>query len=202
MSDRRPLLRELIRTFFADYMRLVEPDSAGQMRLERITFPELPATLDHDLRDHGVVAEVLSRRGETVTVISQIEPEVLPPPDLARRLGRSLMTLELCYGQPVLLSVVFLQGGRSGIRLESGAIAEICDIELARVYYTAFGLSESRAEYYLERPEPLAWALAAWMKPAKRTPEEHLRACLDQIDAAPLDEEKRFLLRRVAEARG
>jgi hypothetical protein len=199
MSDRRPLLLELIRTFFADYMRLVEPDSAVQMQLERITFPELPEAPD-DLCDLGVVAEVLSRRGETVTVISQVEPEVLSPPEIARRLGRYLMRLELCYGQPVLISVVYLQGGRSGIRLESGAIAEACGIELARVYYTTFGLSESRGEYYLERPEPLAWAFAALMRPAKRTPEEHRQACLEQIAAAHLDEERRTLLHRAAEA--
>lgn len=202
MSDRRPLLRELIQTFFADYVRLVEPDSACQMWLERITFPRSGAPSEpagEDLHDLGVVAEIPSRRGEIVTVISQIESEVLPPPELARRLGRSLMALELCYGKPVLLSVVYLQGGRSGIRLESGVIAEACGIELARVYYTLFGLSQSNAEHYLERPEPLAWAFAALMRPAKRTPEEHRRACLEQIAAASLESRHKDLLLRAVE---
>lgn len=202
MSHRRPLLRELIRTFFADYLRLVEPDSAAQMWLEGITFPRsesLPEWTDDDLREVGVVAEVFSRRGELVTVLVQIEPEAMAPPEAARRLGRYLMGLELRYGQPVLISVIFLQGGRPGVRLESGVIGEACGIELVRVFYTTFSIGESRAEYYLERPEPLAWVFALLMRPTERTPEEHCRACLARIDSAPVDEERRALLRRAAD---
>jgi hypothetical protein len=203
MSDRRPLIRELIQTFFPDYLRLVEPDSALQMCLDRITFPrpeKLTECEDDDFREVGVVAEVLSYRGELVTVLVQIEPEVLTPPEIARRLGHYLMGLELRYGQPVLLSVIYLQGGRPGLHLESGVISRACGIDLVRIYYTSFSLGESRAEYFLDRSEPLAWAFAALMQPVKRTPEEHRRACLDRIAAAPLEEERRLLLRRGVEA--
>jgi hypothetical protein len=203
MSDRRPLLRDLIQTFFADYLRLVEPDSAIQMCLDQIGFPrpeKLRTCGDGDFRETGVVAEVLSHRGELVTVVVQIEPEILAPPEIARRLGDSLMGLELRYGQPVLLSVIYLQGGRPGIQLESGVISEACGIELVRLYYTSFALAESRAEYFLDRPEPLAWVFSALMRPVKRTPEEHRRACLDRIAAAPLGEDLRLLLRRGTEA--
>lgn len=203
MSDRRPLLRDLIQTFFADYLRLVEPDSAAQMWLDRITFPrseKLIACDDDDFREIGVIGEVTSHRGELVTVLVQIEPEALPPPEIARRLGQYLMGLELRYGQPVLLSVLYLHGGRPGIHLESGVISEACGIDLVRIYYTSFALEETRAEYYLERPEPLAWLFATLMRPAKRTPVEHARACLERIAAAPLDEERRRLLLQGAEA--
>lgn len=204
MSDRRPLLRDIIQTFLADYLRLVEPDSACQLWLDRITFPSRPEKLggcgDADFREIAVVAEVPSHRGEIVTVLVQIEPEALPPPEIARRLGRFLLELEIFYGQPVLLSVLYLQGGRPGTHLESGVLSEACGIELARIYYTTLALAETRAEFYLERPEPLAWAFAALMRPTKRTPEEHRRACLDRIAAAPLDEAHRALLRQGAEA--
>ncbi len=202
MSDRRPLLRELIQTFFADYLRLVEPDSAPRLWLDRITFPRSEKLIDCEddgFRETGLVAEVLSQRNELVTVLVQIEPEALAPPEIARRLGHYLMDLELRYGQPVFLSVIYLQGGRPGIHLESGVISEACGIELVRLYYTSFGLGESRAEYFLDRPEPLAWVFAALMRPVKRTPEEHRRACLERIAAAALDEDRRLLLRRAAE---
>jgi hypothetical protein len=165
------------------------------MSLDRITFPK-----QDGFRETGVVAEVPSHQGELVTVLVQIEPEMPAPPEIARRLGLSLLGLELRYGQPVLLSVVYLQGGRPGIQVESGVISEACGIDLVRIYYTSFALGESRAEYYLERPEPLAWVFATLMTPAKRTPEEHRRACLERIAAAPLDEERRLLLLRGAEA--
>lgn len=203
MPERRPLLRDLIQTFFADYLRLVEPDSAAQMWLDRITFPraeKIAACDDPDFREIGVVAEVPSHRGERVTVLVQIEPEALTPPEIARRLGHYLMGLEIRYGQPVLLSVLYLRGGRSGIRLESGVLGEACGIELVRIFFTTFGLAETHAEYYLERPEPLAWVFATLMRPTKRTPEEHCRACLERIASAPVDEARRLLLRQGAEA--
>jgi hypothetical protein len=200
MPHRRPLLRDLIQTFFADYLLLVEPDSAAQMWLEQITFPRPEKLWDDDIREGDVVAEVPSHHGETVTVLVKIEPEALPPPEAGRRLRRSLLALGLSYGQPILLSLVYLQGGRPGIHLESGVLSEACGIELVRIYYTTFALAETRAEHFLERPEPLAWALAALMRPMKRTPEEHRCACLERIAAAPLDEERRRLLRQGAEA--
>jgi hypothetical protein len=137
-----------------------------------------------------------------VTVLVRIEPEGLPPAETSLRIGESVRGLRLPYGAPVLASMVYLQGGRPGVRLESGVIARAAGLELARIYYTTFGLSESRAEPFLERPEPLAWALAARMQPSKRTVDEHRRACLDRIaTAAAFDEKRRALLRRWVKAR-
>lgn len=203
MSDHRPLLRHLIRTFFTDYVRLVEPDSVGKMRLDLTTFPPLERyteLTEDDQLDLGVVAEVPARRGGIVTVFVQVEEEVRTPPEAASRLGRYLTGLELRYGQPVFLSILYLRGGRPGVRLESAAIGEAFGIELARIFYTAFCLEGMRAEYYLERPEPLAWALAALMRPLQRGPEEHRQACLGRIAAAGLSPQRRGLLCQAVEA--
>jgi hypothetical protein len=181
---RSDLLRDLIRTFFADYLRLVEPDTARKMRLDRITFP--PTDFEH-----GVVAEIPSRKGELVTVVARIEADR----EASHPLVHDLRHLDLRYGQPVLFSVLHLAGGRPGVHLESAVIGEACGIELARIFYTAFGLEGARAEHYLERPEPLAWALSTWMRASRRSPEEHHRACLERIDAADLRESRRRLLR-------
>lgn len=185
---RPDLLRTLIRTFFADYLRLVEPDAAREMRLDRITFPRRTFK-------NGLIAEVPPRRGEPVTVIVRIEPtrEAFQP------LATDLRRLGLRYSQPVLLSVLRLTGGRPGANLESAPLGEAFGIELTRIFYTVFGLDGARAEYFLERPEPLAWALSAWMRPLRRHPEEHRRACLERIAAAALSEPQRRLLRRAVE---
>ena len=178
------LLRDLLRAFFADYLRLIEPDAAPQMRLDRITFPP---------RDYprGVIAEVPPRKGEPVTAVVRIEPEreALVP------LSEDLRRLDLRYGQPVLVSEIRLSGGRPGTHLESAVVGEAFGIELARIFYTVLGLQGARAEHYLERPEPLAWALSAWMRPSRRSVEEHRGACRARIDAADLCESRRSLLR-------
>jgi hypothetical protein len=183
-------LRDLIRSFFADYLQIVESDAAAELRLHDI------ALRRKAVDGVTVVAETASRRGEEVTVLVRIEPEGLTPAETSLRLGESVRSLRLPYGAPVLASMVYLQGGRPGINLGSGVIARAAGIELVRIYYTTFALSRSRAEYFLARPEPLAWALAAWMEPRKRTLDEHCRACLERIAAAALDEKRRALLRR------
>lgn len=100
-------------------------------------------------------------------------------------------------------SALFLRNGRPEARLESGVVARVHRIEVLQLYYTAFGLSGARAEPYLARPEPLAWAFAALMRPTERTPAEHHAACLERIERADLDEECRKLLRSaVAACRG
>lgn len=186
-------VRLLLRSFFAEYLRIVEPDAAAEMRLDQVTFRRKP------LDGVGLAAEIpLRREGETVNVLVQIEPEALPPCAAADRIRRSLRSLRLPYGAPILVSILYLRGGRPGIHLDSGIMAEAGRIEVARLYFTTFALAETRAEHYLERAEPLAWALAARMRPTRRGPDEHRRACLEKISAVALDEKRRALLRRNA----
>lgn len=185
------LLRGLIRTFLADYLRIVEPDAAAGMRLDQIRLRRGPSD------GTGVVAEVSGRQiAERVTVLVRIEPEALPPCVSSQRIRQSLRDLRLLSGEPVLASVLSVRGGRPGIHLDSGVLSEALGIETARIHFTSLGLVETRAEYYLERPEPLAWALAARMRPTRRSLEEHRRACLERIANASLDEKRRSLLRR------
>lgn len=66
--------------------------------------------------------------------------------------------------------------------------------QLATFRYVAFSLAGCSAEEYLERPEPLAWGLAALMNPGSMSRVEHKLACLRRIAAADLTDQKRFLL--------
>ena len=176
-------VRLLLRSFFAEYLRIVEPDAAAELRLDQIAFRR------KRLDGVGLAAEIPDGRdGEKVNVLVQIEPEALPRCAAAGRIRRSLQILRLPYGAPLLVSMLYLRGGRPGIHLDSGSMAEAGRIEVVRLYFTTFALAETRAEYYLERPEPLAWALAAQMRPTRRNPDEHRRACLERISAAALDE--------------
>ncbi len=199
-----PLLRTLLQAFFADYLCLVEPDSAEHLCLDRVSFRDPQADLAGWEEDERsvlcLVAEVPGVRGEKVTVLVRIEPDAPGPDDVSDRLGRTFADLEVRYCQPVLLSVVCLRGARPGVNLETAAVGRVFGVEVLRVFYTLFGLAGARAEYYLQRPEPLAWALAALMRPARLDRSELRKACLERIAAARLDEPRRALLAGSVEA--
>lgn len=196
MPDPYLFFRELFQAFVGDYLRIAEPDSADHFLLDqaRCLVLDVADWTDQERNEIGAVAEVPTRRGEVVTVLIQPEPEPRGPAQTAERFGRYFLALEARWTQPVLLSAVYLRGGRPGVNLESAAVGKVFGTEVLRIFYTAFGLAECRGDYYLERPEPLAWALAALMSPVRRSRAEHKLACLRRIEEADLPEAKRSLL--------
>ena len=187
-SDSRvDLLALLLRACFADYLRLLEPEAAEHLCLDRITFLDLPDR-------QGLAAEVPDLRGEAVTVLVRIEPEPPEAEEVSRLLGRWLGALGIVYSRPVLFHLICLMGCRPGPNLETAAVTRVAGMETLRIFYLQFGLEEARAEYYLDRPEPLAWALAAWMCPARLRREELREACRRRIAAVEVPEEVRSLL--------
>ena len=183
---------QLISHFLPDFLRLAEPDSAAQMVLETCTI--LPAAGDEGT--NIIRAQVISSRGEGVTVIVAIEPEALPTQQMAQKLADVLIQSELTNGLPVLSSVIYLSGGRPGLHLESAQISAVGNIECVRIYFTAWGLAESRADYYLSRPEPLAWVLAPCMRSISQSQQELLEAAGARINEAQLSEDLRSALLR------
>ncbi len=68
-----------------------------------------------------------------------------------------------------------------------------------RFYYLAFGLSRSLAEQYVDRPQPLAAALAAMMGSELWDRVEQKLQCLEAVRRAEGDDEKRYLLAKVVD---
>ena len=122
-----------------------------------------------------------------------VEIEARSRPELGLRLAGYYMQLRLRHGRPVIPIALCLRRGRGGVSVEQVSDAELGP-EIACFRYYAFGLAGCRAEDYLDRAEPLAWALAALMQPAALSPAEHKLACLRRIAVARLDDLPRFLL--------
>ena len=74
------------------------------------------------------------------------------------------------------------------------------DPELSSFQYIAFGLAGCAAADYLERAEPLAWALAAVMRSGSMSRAEHKLACLRRIATARLERDRKLLLKNFVEA--
>ena len=187
-------LHELVKAFLPDYLRLVDPDSVNHLDLQQLT------VLDTDDPTFVAATVPAPQWKELVTVLVLLQESFCFPREINQAITGPLAKLDLGVIDPFLLSVVYLDGGRPGVNLETAPLCRLFDQDLVRVYYTAWGgLKNLRAEYYADRQIPLAWALAPYFH---ATDPAALRArCRARITAATnLEEEQRALLLSAVDA--
>lgn len=206
MTVHDQLFKELLEARLGDFLEIVVPHLAPHLETEKgrilpnETFTDRPRGRQRVL---DLVAEVPDRHREgSELVLVHVEIERDRRASMARRMWAYAHALALREDRPILPIVLYLRGGppqptRRTVR------QTIAGESFATFSYYAFGLSGSPAEEYVVRPQPLAWALAALMRPpADWSPARHLLECLAPITeaAAPsLDEATRFLLLNCAE---
>lgn len=201
MTSHDQLFKDLVVHFFGDLVRLMAPRLVRRLRAEEASW--LRSELHTDLpegsrRQLDLVAEVPARGDEPELVLVHVEIESAARPGIGRRMWRYGMQLRLRHERPVLPLVLFLAGGPRGIAWRS-EVERLWEVELARFRYLAWGIGGSVAERYARRPEPLAWALAALMRPRRWRPARQKLECLRRIAHADLDEARRFLLANCVE---
>ena len=167
------------------------PDSGStfQSPLEQLQ-PSLanprPELLDKELfaggphgrrRELDLLVRVRTTGGSPYLV--HVEIEARASPGMKERLWRYRNQIQARYETRVLTIVVYLKRGRPGIALETWESRLGPDFPGS--CYISFGLAGCRAAEYLDRPEPLAWALAALMDPGSWSRAELKMACLRRI---------------------
>ena len=180
MAQHDRIFKQLLRVFLEDFLRLVAPQA-----LERLDLSS-PEFLDKELfgggphgrrREADLLVRVHTAGG--IPFLIHIEIEARAGPRMPERLWRYRNHIQARYDAPVLTIVVYLKRGRPGVCLETWESALGADF--TELQYFAFGLAGCRAEEYLARPEPLAWALAALMDPGSWSRAELKMACLRRI---------------------
>jgi hypothetical protein len=207
VSSRRPgsrhdqLFKDLFRSFFPDFVRLVAPGPAERLDLANATFLDKEAFTDWPRgrrRELDLLASVplLSDSGRRALI--HVEIEARANPRLGLRQAGYYMQLRLRHGLPVLPIAVCLKRGRPGPELVP-VVDDQLGPELGCFRYYSFGLAGCKAEDYLGRPEPLAWALASLMRPERLSRAALKLACLRRIFSAPGTDLERFLLANCVE---
>lgn len=190
------LAKDLVRTFFQDFLGLAAPDAASRLRLEEASFIDTQSSTDWPAgrrRQMDLLARVpyLGRGRKPVLVHVEIERQARARMGL--RMWRYYMQLRLRHELLVVPILFNLKGGTPGVCRT--LLAEgFDDPETARFRFRVLSVSGCRAEEYLDRPEPLAWALAALMRPGRWSRAEHRMACFRRIADADLPDLQRFLL--------
>jgi hypothetical protein len=125
----------------------------------------------------------VSAPDEEKPLLIHIEIETEYRSGIDRRLWLYYMQLRLRHGLPVLPILVSLRGGPAGLRragLREGFAGKVT----ASFRYRVLGLSGCQAKEWLARPEPVAWAFAALMRPGAWSRAELKLECLRRIAAS------------------
>jgi len=198
------LFKDLFRSLFHDLLNLVDADPKARFAralepgavkfLDKEVFQDFPEGRRHEV---DLLVEVPKRRGRP-TFLIHVEIERDYRTDFGRRLTRYSYQLHLRHAVPIVSLVVFLRGGRPGAHWVDRP-ERVLGLEIQRFRYLSLGLSRLPAEDLLDRPEPLAWALAALARPGKIGRARLKLELLRKIATATIGEAGRFLLTNCVE---
>jgi hypothetical protein len=188
------IFKALLRNFFADLLWLTVPDLAGQLDLAQPDFLDKEFfTARGGRRELDLLARVAFLEEGSSALLIHVEVEARARPGMSRRLWRYRNQIQALHDIQVLSIVLYLHRGKAGVQilaLEDDRLGP----GLGDFRYVAFGLARCAAGEYLDRPQPLAWGLAALMDRGALTRPELKLACLRRIAAADLDDAHRLLL--------
>ncbi len=195
MAPHDPLFKRLLQRFFVDFLRIVAPDVAERLDLASPVFLDkefsLPNPPGSRVVDLLVCIPLLGDQGRSLLV--HVEIEARARRGMGERLRDYHRWIQSRHSGQILSIVLYLRGGRGGVR-EEVAKDDLAGPGLPGFRYLSFGLERCPAVSYLSRPEPLAWALAALMKPAPHSRARLKLDCLLKVAEAPLDDEGRLEL--------
>ncbi|HEV7669393.1 MAG TPA: DUF4351 domain-containing protein [Thermoanaerobaculia bacterium] len=202
MTGHDKLFKDLFRARFPDLLRLADADLAARwladIGLRGIIFLDKEVFLPGgQRREVDLLAEIPDRSMERKFLIHlEIEHEYRTPID--HRVWHYSLQFHLDYSVPVMSIVVFLKGGPPGAQWLD-RIEQVPGQKIHHFRYLSFGLSRLPAQVLLDRPEPLAWALASLARPGKIGRARLKLELLRKIATAPIDEDERFLLTNCVE---
>jgi hypothetical protein len=193
MASHDPLFKRLLQRFFADFLRIVAPDVAERLELSVAVFLDKELNLPTGDRIVDLLARVPVRTEPGKALLVHVEIEARARPGMGERLREYHRWIQSRHSGQLLSIVVYLRGGRGGVR-EEVAKDDLAGPGLPGFRYVAFGLERCLAVDYLSRPEPLAWALAALMKPGPLSRARLKLDCLLKISESSLHDEEHGML--------
>lgn len=204
MINHDQLFKDLFRSLFREVLSLAEAGERDRLAralgtgeiqfLDKEVFQDFPEGRRHEV---DLLVEAPKRRGRPAFLI-HVEIERVYRTDFGRRLKRYSYQLHLRHAVPIVSIVVFLRGGPPGVRWTEH-LDRVLGLEIQRFRYLSLGLSRLPAEDLLDRPEPLAWALAALARPGEIGRARLKIELLRRIATAAIGENERFLLTNCVE---
>ena len=195
MYSHDALWKGLIQAFFPDFMQLVVPKLADQLKLEECQFLEKEVFADLPKGRKvmpDLLAEVPSLDGPKQLVLVHTEVELQFGRDMDLRMARYFFHLSLKYELPIVPIVLFLRGGQPGINVRS-VEHRIGGFTVNRFSYWSLGVSKTEARSWLSRGA-LGVALATCARGDRLSKDEQKFLCMEALLGAGVDEAQEQLL--------
>lgn len=188
------IFKKLLCEFFPDLLRLVVPEVATGLDLERpVLLDKEFFTIEGRRRELDLLARFSATKGDDETLLVHVEVEARARREMERRLWRYRNKILSVHDSLILSVVMYLTRGLKGVQIRTLESA-LLSPNLVNFGYVVFGLAGCDPAEYLDRPEPLAWGLAALMRGGTLNRPRLKLACLRRIASADLGEERRLLL--------
>jgi len=183
MRQHDPFLKRLYKAGARDAVALFFPDLAAHIDWDKIEW------IDKEVPIEGAGADTRSVVADLLGLTRDVEGkylEVLIHPEIQMQRERDMDWRVLQYNTGMVLQrrsadtrvitfVFYHCGGAGGIRKQR-YVQEFYGETLLEVGYWSVGLGDLKAEEYAETDNPMAWALASWMrKPRKGRVQLRLR---------------------------
>ncbi len=199
--DHDQVFKELLRTFFREFMELFFPHVAARLDFERVTFldKETFTDLPHgEQREADLVAQVYTLNGQPEIILTHIEVEARRRRTMPERMHEYYMMLRLRHHVPVYPIVIYLSPGAGGLTTEQHE-ERVFDEQVDLFSYRAVGLPDLLADDYQESEYPLGPALSALMKPSRLGSVVQGYRSLRAMALAQMDDAKKALLTNIIE---
>lgn len=196
MPHHDQLFKDLLEQFFPDFLSIMAPTIRARLAHVPVTFLRGESFSDQPTggrRTVDLLARIQANDDSQQLVLVHVEIEREARNLSGARMLRYYKQLTLKHPEPVLPIALHLTGGKGGIQRQTHH-EEVWELSVCHFMYLALGLAKAEAETFLERPEPLAWGLAALMKPVKLKRWELKLEALSRIAHAQVSQLQQFLL--------
>ncbi len=167
------LLKQVLQAFFADFVRLFDPESAAQLDLDTVAFREAEAFTDipqGQRRTADLVAAVQTLAGDPELILMHVEVQRAREPEFPSRMWQYYHLLSLRENLPVLPIAVVLYPEAEGV-----AFAHDDRVVLGRTVnhfeYLRISLPALEAATYAEGESVLGAGLSATMRRSRQREE-------------------------------
>ncbi len=201
------LFKQVIESFFADFLRLFAPDTAARLDLSTVTFLNMEVFTDIPQGERcvaDIVAEVRTLEGDPELIIVHVEIQREREPDFGYRMWQYYSLLRQREDKPVMPIALVFYPGREGIAYEDYE-ETLFGHTILTFHYLQISLPLLQAEDYARGQNLLGVGLASvmWL-PRGRAARitlylTCLRRLLDAQRAGDLDAARAFLLGNVVE---